>query len=349
MDFQSITNSEQHCISDRIFDSPDLNLDLDVQKSTQREESTKDHKLSPRIHNMIEDSVAVQLDTAKETGTLGFLNNLMVQATLPHTKPTDPETKKELNYYERTNGIFTLSVMSRPKVGIPYGSMPRTLLAWICTEAVKSQSKTLYLGSSQAEFLREKLNLHTSGQYTSRLKDQAYRLFNSLITVENTRNDRQTLENTIIARKAVFWNPAAKDDQRNEWQTELTLSTDFYDDITAAPVPTDLRILHSLRKSPLAMDIYTWLCYRQFLMSVKGDSVVRIPWEALRFQFGSNYNKDNKDDGKALHNFRYNFLLRLKEVGIFHPDILSATGSSTSKLFIMRRAKSMLSQQRKLL
>lgn len=333
--------------SDRIFDQPSLCFESDIDTANDEQQKTErvnkpnaQSKLviSPRISNMIEDSVGIQFDAAKDSGTLGFLNNLLVQATLPHT---DPKT----NYFERSNGIFTMSVLSRPQVGIPYGSMPRTLLAWICTEAVKTQSKKLYLGSSQAEFLREKLNLHTSGSYTARLKDQAYRLFSSMITTETTHNDKLTLENTLIAKKAIFWNPNQKDEQRNSWQTELTLSTDFFEDITKSPVPTDLRVLHALRKSPLAMDIYTWLCYRQFLMSVKNDSVIRIPWEALSNQFGSNYSSSNGNEKKALHNFRQNFLLRMNEVAIFHPDLVRATSSCTSKLFVMRPAKSMLNMK----
>lgn len=326
-------------VTDRIFDGADMDQQQNSHKGgpLTNSASTKINRLatSPRISSMIQDSIDIQFDAAKETGSLGFLNSMLVQATLPHSNPGSNVT-----YYERTSGVLTMSIMSRPSVGLPYGSLPRTLLAWICTEAVKTKSKTLYLGSSQAEFLRENLNLHTSGSYTSRVKEQAYRLFNSLITLENKQKDCTTIENTLIAKKAAFWNPNNNSDQNGAWQSELTLTTDFYEDVTSAPIPTDLRILHALKKSPLAMDIYTWLCYRQFLMSVKNDCIVRIPWEALRFQFGSNYSTGCEK--KALHNFRQNFLLRLKEVSIFHPDLVPAVSMSTTKLFVMKKAKSML-------
>lgn len=337
-------NTAYNCASscsDQLFDDAELDLLQNAQESTvsTKPVAPKNRKLvvSPRIKNMLDECAAIQIDDAKESGTLGFLNSMLVQATLPHSNPGN-----DVIAYERSSGVFKLTISSRKSVGLPYGSLPRSLLAWICTEAVKTKSKTLYLGSSQAEFLRDGLNMASTGMYISRVKDQAFRLFNSTINVENKQDSRTTVENTVIARRASFWTPQDKDDKPNAWQSELTLSADFYEDITSSPVPTDLRILNALRKSPLAMDIYTWLCYRQFVMSIKGDSVIRIPWAALRFQFGANYNMENKDDAKALHNFRYNFLMRLKEVAIFHPDLLTATHSSTSKLFVLRQAKSML-------
>ena len=50
----------------------------------------------------------------------------MVQATLPHRKVQG-------NEFERRNGAFTLSLMAPAKIGLPYGSIPRLLLAWVTT------------------------------------------------------------------------------------------------------------------------------------------------------------------------------------------------------------------------
>ena len=43
---------------------------------------------------------------------------------------------------------------------LPYGNLPRLLIAWLCTEAVRTQSPELVLGSSLSEFMR-KLDIHT--------------------------------------------------------------------------------------------------------------------------------------------------------------------------------------------
>ena len=44
---------------------------------------------------------------------------------------------------------------------LPYGNFPRLLLAWVCTEAVRTRSRVLVLGDSLSEFMR------TLGVYSS--------------------------------------------------------------------------------------------------------------------------------------------------------------------------------------
>ena len=36
---------------------------------------------------------------------------------------------------------------------LPYGNFPRLILAWVCTEAVRTQSRELVLGRSLSEFM----------------------------------------------------------------------------------------------------------------------------------------------------------------------------------------------------
>ena len=50
--------------------------------------------------------------------------------------------------------------------------------------------------------------------------------------------------------------------------SSITLSTDFFKRLINAPVPIKMEALRALRKSPLAMDIYTWLVYRMFTLNV---------------------------------------------------------------------------------
>ena len=37
---------------------------------------------------------------------------------------------------------------------LPFGNLPRLLMAWLSTEAVRTQSRELVLGESLAEFMR---------------------------------------------------------------------------------------------------------------------------------------------------------------------------------------------------
>ena len=38
---------------------------------------------------------------------------------------------------------------------LPFGNIPRLLLAWVCTEAVRTQRRELVLGSSLSKFMRK--------------------------------------------------------------------------------------------------------------------------------------------------------------------------------------------------
>ena len=73
-----------------------------------------------------------------------------------------------------------------PENKLPYGSLPRLLLAWVCTEAVRTHRRELILGRSLSEFMR-KLDLSPDsgggrGERT-RLRHQMKRLFRCTISM----------------------------------------------------------------------------------------------------------------------------------------------------------------------
>ena len=80
---------------------------------------------------------------------LGFMARTMALCSLPRT---NPGKRKE---YKRVNGPFTLYMVAGGGNKLPYGNLPRLLLAWVCTEAVRTQSRVLVLGKSLAKFMRE--------------------------------------------------------------------------------------------------------------------------------------------------------------------------------------------------
>ena len=72
---------------------------------------------------------------------MGFMARLMTLCRLPRTNPGD---RKE---YVRRNGPYTLGMSAGINNKLPYGNIPRLLLAWVCTEAVRTQSRELVLGT----------------------------------------------------------------------------------------------------------------------------------------------------------------------------------------------------------
>ena len=54
---------------------------------------------------------------------------------------------------------------------LPFGNLPRLLLAWLCTEAVRTRSRVLILGSSLSDFM-DKLGMAPVGGARTRLRNQ---------------------------------------------------------------------------------------------------------------------------------------------------------------------------------
>jgi hypothetical protein len=87
--------------------------------------------------------------------------------------------------------------------------------------------------------------------------------------------------------------------QRSMWPGYLELSQRFVDTLLAHAVPLDPRAIHSLQKSALALDVYTWLAHR--LCRVRKAEGVKLSWGNLRQQFGQEYScsKDFKREFRA--------------------------------------------------
>ena len=102
------------------------------------------------LHHFTQSDQVNELVGASEADPdLGFMARLMALCSLPRTNPGD---RKE---YVRQNGPYTLGMSAGINNKLPFGTLPRLLLAWVCTEAVRTQSRELTLGSSLTEFMRK--------------------------------------------------------------------------------------------------------------------------------------------------------------------------------------------------
>lgn len=257
-----------------------------------------------KLDDLINQALAIEDEQAQEAGALGFMARAMVQATLPHRKVDG-------TYFERVNGAYTLSMQAHPKIGLPYGAMPRLLLAWVTTEAVKTKNRELELGDSMAAFMAELGLTPTGGANGSitRLKNQTLRLFST--TVSMLYDDQNLIAESgyRIADKSMLWWDSKNPKQAGLWESTTTLSEQFFNEITNRPVPIDMRAIKALKQSPMALDIYMWLTYRASYL--KRETL--IPWPGLAFQFGSNY--------ALLRQFKSSFLEELKKVVVVYGQV----------------------------
>ena len=261
--------------------------------------------LTPQtIDTLINQALAIEDEQAQDAGALGFMARAMVQATLPHSKVAG-------NEFTRVNGNYSLTIMAPSSIGLPYGTIPRLLLAWLTTEAVKTKCRELELGDSLSGFMAELDMMPTGGRWGSitRLKDQSRRLFSSSITALYEDGPSFAVINQAVADRAQFWWDNKNPEQAGLWKSTVTLSENFFNEVIDRPVPIDMRAVKALKKSPMALDIYTWLTYRASYL--KRSTV--IPWSSLAQQFGSNY--------AELRNFKAAFLNELKKVVLVYGQV----------------------------
>ena len=97
----------------------------------------------------------------------------MALCSLPRTSPGN-RTR-----YVRRNGPYTLVMNAGGLSKLPFGNFPRLLLAWVCTEAVRTQSRELVLGRSLAKFMKTLGVYSCGGREQTRFRNQMKRLFNA--------------------------------------------------------------------------------------------------------------------------------------------------------------------------
>ena len=243
---------------------------------------------------------------SKTSLNMAFMPYFLVQANFPYTQLPERE-------FVRKNGNLTLSLYS--PAGLPFGTIPRLVIAFIVTEAIRKKTREIYLGESLSDFLN-KLGLACTGGKNGtiqRLHKQLDSLFSCFIScsslLKQDTGNAKFLTNMLIADKAMlWWEPQTLYDESGKFRSYVYLSERFYEAISKAPVPVDLDVLLHLKRSPMAIDIYCWATYKMY----NCKSRTFISWEDLSMQFGSTFSR--------LIDFRIKFLKHLAEVIKAYPS-----------------------------
>jgi len=265
--------------------------------------------LIPRQVDRIIEKFAINAEDKERAIQLAFMARAMVSATLPHSKSEDL-------IFERKNGNFTLTMTANRKFGLPYGSIPRMLLAWITTEAVTKKSLEINLGKSFAIFLK-KFELRSGGGKrgnNTRVREQLMRLITCNISCTYYDKKKGICESDqfhITRSFKLWWNPVKTGQTGFLSNSKIVLAKDFFDELIRSPIPIDFKTINLLRQSPMQIDIYVWLTYR--FSFLKNEAF--IPWKLLKNQFGSDY----ADGNQGTRNFKKKFLQALKKVWLVYP------------------------------
>ena len=277
-----------------------------------------------RHHFTQADQVNQLVNASEADPDLGFMARLLALCSLPRTNPGN-----RLQYVRR-NGPYKLGMTAGIDNKLPFGNLPRLILAWVCTEAVRTGSRELLLGSSLSEFMRTLGMEDRSGSPRgdrTRLRNQMDRLFHSHVQlIYEDGQHKASVSSQVADRTDLWWNPK-RPDEPSLWDSKILLSEAFFNEIISHPVPLDMNTLKALKRCALGLDLYLCLTYRTFTLRAP----LRLTWRQLYQQFGAHPAKASNN--QTVQNFRREVLHELKKIKLAWPDLNYTTAPGVLILY----------------
>lgn len=201
---------------------------------------------------------------------------------LPHSKTES--LKVETRYPGHTMTIECVQ-------GVPYGSIPRLIILYVNSIAVKYRTQQVSLGNSIKQFV-ETLGYtvnYKEGGTNDQVMSQLDKLFHTtfvLSKIVETNSGDKSVKETAKVRFNLFdgkvtWEEFAAGMKTND-AALLKLSDEYFKELLAHPVPLSMDALLKLKKSTLAMDLYAFISYR-----ANSNRVVAAKISQLQHQFGN--------------------------------------------------------------
>jgi hypothetical protein len=249
---------------------------------------------------------------------IGFAPGLVAQVSLPYRNPGD------IPRWERTNGLINLTMSpgtfteqgrngGTKVTKYAYGMTPRHAFVWLATEAIRTNSPHIELGRNLGDFLK-KIGKDDSGKSYRDTSTQLLALFTATMSVEAVHSSADTFAvsgaNFVVAKShRLYWSKNETLGRDGLFNSEVTLSADFFQSIMDSPVPIDLDAVKALGRSPMRVDMYVWLTWRMSTLS----RVTKIRWTDLAMQFGAQYGRTR--------GFREKFRDEIVHVQRIYPDL----------------------------
>ena len=245
---------------------------------------------------------------AEEVDGISFHYVPLIQCSFPHADPGDARS------FTRRNGWLELTLgTTRPETGLPYGVPARLLTIYCASEAIRSRSPEVFLGSSVHDFLRRLDVPITRGDRGSLrvYANQLLKLIHCTLSIDENIRDA-TGRTGLHIRQALFAEEARlwwDDESRGVGQgSSLVLSSVLFHSILDRSAPLSTNAIKQLRKSPMDLDVYAWLVHRLYHLAKPST----VTWAQLSEQFGHGY--------AELRKFRRFFIDSLKRVQVVYPE-----------------------------
>ncbi|GAC02981.1 replication protein RepA [Paraglaciecola chathamensis] len=214
-----------------------------------------------------------------------------------HTLPTS-KTNKQVLVTEYPNNKLTISSIGEET--LPWGGIPRLIILYLNTMAVKYSSNTISLGQNIKEFV-ESLGYAASyveGGTNDQVMGQLEKLYKTEFGHEQQEKillDNGTIEIRTSKKSFKLFDEKhtfeiVRGNLTERAEATVRLSDTYYKEIKSHPVPLSLETIKSLKKSPLALDLYAFISYRtntKRLIAIKLKDLMKqfgIEGEAWRFK-----------------------------------------------------------------
>lgn len=252
-------------------------------------------------------SPSTSVSDAEPNSGLSFQYVPLIQCSFPHADPGEATT------FSRRNGWLELTLSTaRAETGLPYGVPARLLTIYCASEAIRTRSPEIYLGTTVHDFLRQLDVPITRGERGSLrvYANQLLRLIHCAISIDENIRDAKGrtglhIRQALFAEEARLW----WDEQSGVGRgSSLVLSSVLFQSILERSAPLSTHAIKQLRKSPMDLDVYAWLVHRLYHLSRPST----ITWAQLSGQFGHGYAEARK--------FRHFFLDSLRRVLAVYPD-----------------------------
>lgn len=263
--------------------------------------------LSKREGQLIDLAGKLAEKSREESDELGFMSRLLLMVNLPYREP-DPS----LRNWHRMNGNISIDIVSAYKdgqpIGLPYGAYPRLILAYLVTQAVKTQSPIIYLGKSFSQFVAF-LGMKRGGKQYKQLQMQLKRTLSASFAWTYETDKRWSRTNIQVSHQSHLWWDEKDPQDSSSWESYIKLNTDFFNEIIRHAVPLDLRVLSLLKNSPLGLDLYMFISWRVFNL----QKPVYISWQSLQQQLGGQY--------ADLKVFSRDCRMHITRLQVLHPEL----------------------------
>lgn len=232
---------------------------------------------------------------AQQEPAPNFLHSALCAMSLPVRRPVDDQAP-----IIRQDGQYTLVITPKPVVqevdgqkrlhilGVPYGSLPRLVLIHIMTEAVRTKSRHVVLGTSFTDWMRRMgyrtISYGPRGSATL-IRQQLDRLLACEWMIRWDSEDSQGAKEFGVKEIKLTTEYGGVDMRNGIFVRDIHLTEDFYDHLRKHAVPLNEHAIRQLRDSATALDLYTWLAYRLPRINPKKPAV--LSWQQLAVHFGN--------------------------------------------------------------